>query len=102
MATRVINIHDGQPYDVYCGRPGQWGNPFALERPSDRHAIIKVYTRWLLEQPELLAAIPIELKDKILGCYCVPRLCHAQMLARVADEGVESIRRWLIFMDQVS
>ena len=37
------------------------------------------------EQPELLAALP-ELAGKTLGCWCAPKACHGDVLARLAAE----------------
>jgi hypothetical protein len=40
---------------------------------------------YVLNKPELLKLIPIELKDKILGCWCKPLACHGDVLAEIAD-----------------
>jgi hypothetical protein len=80
------------PFDVYIGRPSKWGNPFshltsktlAYYRVSTRQEAIDRYEAWLLEQPELMAALP-ELKGKILGCWCAPQSCHGEVLARLAN-----------------
>lgn len=101
MATRVIHIKSGEPYDVYIGRGRGglgWGNPFSHKegtlaqfKVATRDEAIESYQRWLLEQPELLAKIPT-LKDKVLACWCRPSrgfqnkvLCHGQILAALAD-----------------
>ena len=52
-------------YDVYIGRPSQWGNPFQIGRDGTRAQVIARYERWLEEHPELLAALP-ELAVKTL------------------------------------
>jgi hypothetical protein len=60
-----------------------------------------MYKEWLLHGPpnltklvpaelnnirlELLRLAPIELKDKTLGCWCKPELCHDDILAQIAD-----------------
>jgi len=72
-------------YDVYIGRPGKWGNPFQIGRDGTREQVIARYERWLSEQPELLAALP-ELAGKTLGCWCAPKVCHGDVLARLAAE----------------
>jgi len=72
-------------YDVYIGRPGKWGNPFQIGRDGTRAQVIARYERWLATQPELLAALP-ELAGKTLGCWCAPRACHGEVLARLASE----------------
>jgi hypothetical protein len=42
------------------------------------------YEAWLFEQPELVAALA-ELAGKTLGCWCAPRACHGDVLARLAN-----------------
>lgn len=74
-----------EPYDVYVGRPSIWGNPFPLERESERLAVYYKYKEWLLTQPELLRQIP-SLRGKVLGCWCAPKLCHGNLLADLADQ----------------
>ena len=72
-------------YDVYIGRPSKWGNPFAIGRDGTRKQVIARYERWLLTQPELVASLH-ELEGKTLGCWCAPRACHGDVLARLAAE----------------
>jgi hypothetical protein len=38
-----------------------------------REKAIRQYKEYILNKPELLRLIPIELKDKMLGCWCRPR-----------------------------
>jgi hypothetical protein len=71
-------------YDVYVGRPSKWGNPFHVGRDGTRAHVIERYERWLLDQPELVAALD-ELRGKTLGCWCAPQPCHADVLARHAN-----------------
>jgi len=90
MTTRVVNRRV-EPFDVYIGRPSKWGNPFThlaksaakFRVPFDQ--VLPRYEAWLLEQPELMAALP-ELRGKVLGCWCKPGPCHGDVLARLADE----------------
>lgn len=81
---RTVNIHRGDPYDVYVGRPSLWGNPFMIGRDGNRAEVIAAYRAWLLTKPELLARLP-ELRGKRLGCYCAPLPCHGDVLAELAD-----------------
>ena len=71
-------------YDVYIGRPSKWGNPFEIGRDGTREEVIEKYKAWIVEQPELLAALP-ELRGKVLGCWCAPKACHGHVLAELAD-----------------
>lgn len=89
--TRVV--HRSQLHDVYIGRPSKWGNPFshlpgtlAKHRVASRAEAIAAYERYLLTRPDLIAAAKIELRGKTLGCWCHPRACHGDVLARIADE----------------
>lgn len=69
-------------YDVYIGRGGRWGNPFEIGKDGTREEVCAKYLGYLLESPELLASLP-SLKDKTLGCYCAPKLCHGDILIHV-------------------
>jgi hypothetical protein len=75
-----------EAYDVYVGRGrgSRWGNPFKAGRDGTREEVIAKYEQWLLTQPELIAALP-ELRGKVLGCWCAPKACHADVLLRLAN-----------------
>ncbi|WP_370973615.1 DUF4326 domain-containing protein [Amycolatopsis sp. cg9] len=70
-------------YDVYIGRGSKWGNPFQIGIDGSRDEVIDLYEQWLLDQPHLMSALG-ELADKTLGCWCAPRSCHGEVLARLA------------------
>jgi Domain of unknown function (DUF4326) len=78
-------VHKKHPHDVYIGRPSVWGNPFVVGRDGVRGECVEKYEDWILTQPNLLARLP-ELKDKVLGCWCKPRPCHGDVLAKLADK----------------
>ena len=71
---------------MYVGRPPKWGNPFKESVDGTREQVIRMYEEWLQKQPDLLRALP-ELRGKVLGCYCAPRDCHGDVLARMANRG---------------
>ncbi len=86
----VVNIHAGKRYDVYVGRQGhgkdgRWGNPYLLGRDGSRETVIGLYRKYLLANPALLRQLPV-LKGKVLGCFCAPLPCHADVLAELANE----------------
>jgi len=81
--VRVVHCKR-EPFDVYVGRPSKWGNPFPLKREEDRDAVLVKYRRWLATQPALIASLH-ELRGKVLGCWCAPRRCHADVLLRLAN-----------------
>lgn len=99
--TQVVNLKYSQ-YDVYIGRPkrGQawgFGNPFEIGKDGDRDLVIYKYEAWLVEDmdfdnkdatPErrnwILSNIHL-LKGKRLGCFCKPKACHGDVLARLVS-----------------
>lgn len=83
--TTVVNLKTGAPYDVYIGRPGPFGNPFAITETRNRTTAIELYQGWVLAQSDLVRRIRRELKGKVLGCYCAPDACHGDILVRIAE-----------------
>lgn len=91
MVTKVVHCRK-ESYDVYIGRPSDWGNPFshlsgtlAKYQVPDRDSAVLAYFHWVIEQPRLMKRIPRELKGKTLGCWCAPLRCHGEVLAAIAD-----------------
>lgn len=82
MTTTVVHCKK-DAYDIYIGRPTKWGNPFTVSEYGQGTAIL-LYEEWIQNQPELLEEIH-ELKNKILGCWCKPKACHGDILAKLAD-----------------
>jgi hypothetical protein len=104
LKTRVVNIKNGEPFDVYIGRQRSpkmsptgrslrrsiWANPYRGK------GCIEKFERYLLEdaQQYLRDTLPA-VKGKVLACYCAPPggvtaddpvCCHGQVIARLADE----------------
>jgi len=73
-------------YDVYIGRPTEWGNPYVVGRDGTREQVIAMYRDYLLATPVLLAKVA-GLRGKVLGCWCKPLACHGDVLAELADAG---------------
>jgi len=88
--ARVVHVLKDS-FEIYIGRANQsrhlkrskWANPYKIGRDGSREEVIRKYERWLLKQPELMAALP-ELRGKILGCWCSPQACHGDVLLRLA------------------
>ena len=79
----VVNLkHD--PFDVYIGRGSKWGNPFKIGKDGTREEVVDKYREYIKKKPELLACLH-ELKDKRLGCYCAPLLCHGNVLEELLE-----------------
>lgn len=73
-----------ETFDVYIGRPSKWGNPFVIGKDGTREDVIAKYETWIETQPQLMNALP-ELRGKVLGCWCSPKSCHGDVLARLAN-----------------
>ena len=93
MTTRVVNCKGGnRNFDVYIGRRtwpipenSKWRNPYSA-RKYGREEAIEMYREYIMNKPELLSLILIELKDKTLGCWCKPAACHGDVLVELADK----------------
>ena len=85
--TRVVHCKK-ESYDIYIGRPSKWGNPFKIGRDGNREEVIEKYRNYILMDNELMESLN-ELKDKVLGCWCSPELCHGDVLIELMKmEGV--------------
>lgn len=73
-----------EPYDIYIGRPSEWGNPFVIGKDGDREYVILKYKLWLNTQPQLLRQVHT-LKGKTLGCWCdTGQKCHGDILSNLS------------------
>jgi hypothetical protein len=93
--TTVFNIgkydRDLRKHEVYIGRRHPrfpegsiWGNPFRIGKDGSREEVLVKYEAYLLASPRLLARVHT-LKGKRLCCWCAPKPCHGDVLARLAD-----------------
>ncbi|CAF1677522.1 unnamed protein product [Adineta ricciae] len=82
--TQVVHCKKSK-YDVYIGRPSDWGNPFVIGKDGDRDDVIRKYRNWIMRQTDLLARIKPELQGKRIACWCKPEACHGDVLAELAD-----------------
>ena len=80
----------------YCGRPSPLGNPFTLHderNDAERNRVCDLYERWFADQLEARAHRFIEELKRLrailfatgtitLVCWCYPKRCHTQTIAR--------------------
>ena len=71
------------PFDIYIGRPSKWGNPYSHKegtlaefKTETRKEAIEKYRDYILSSDLDLE----ELRGKILGCWCKPKLCHGDVI----------------------
>lgn len=93
MPTSVVNRRTGVRYDVMVDRTTFWGNPFHVGPDGTRREVIAKYRAMVLSRPDMVARLP-ELRGLVLGCWCKPKPCHADVLAELADlESVDGLLR---------
>lgn len=80
------------PYDVYIGRPSEWGNPFSSKpsiasfKVATKAEAINRHRNWVLADPEFISKIKAALPGKILGCWCDnPYSCHGYIIWCIAN-----------------
>ena len=92
MSSRVVHCKK-EKYNIYVGRPSKWGNPFSHKKGtlakylvSSRDEAVSKHREWITkgEGVYLLKDIK-ELKGKVLGCWCSPKPCHAEILAELSE-----------------
>lgn len=88
---RVVHCKLGEPFDLYVGRPGKWGNPFTVEKHGRAKAVSLFAEKVLADASYREAARA--LAGKTLACWCAPKggvgiddklICHGQILLRAA------------------
>jgi len=86
--VKVINMRYYSKRDfVRVDRATKWGNPFRVGIDGNRDEVIEKYRQDLWERikaGKVLIRELAELADKQLGCWCIPKRCHAEVLAQAA------------------
>lgn len=88
MTTKVVNIKKGEEYDVYIGRPSEFGNPFEARA----YGLIKCIKLYEMHLRNKLSTDPtfkdrlLALEGKRLGCFCKPNLCHGDIIVKLLNE----------------
>jgi len=106
--TRPIGLH-------YVGR-NTWqhngsalGNPYILQDESDRRYVLSRYYQWIIKKllgrdeavtKEFMSIVARVIKgeDVILGCWCAPKACHADIIKELA----ELLVVWFIELEKIS
>jgi hypothetical protein len=85
MKTDIRLIDWAKENDLFVkiDRKTIWGNPFILNADGDRATVLDHYTVYLTMKPSLQDRFD-ELRGKVLGCWCYPDECHADILIRNA------------------
>ena len=98
MSTVVVNLRK-EPYDIYIGRPGMFGNvhkvaPFhcvyCCGMVHSREEAIAAYRQYFLDRvaaDEFFRQEVLKLKGLRLGCYCKPLPCHGDVIVEWLEGG---------------
>lgn len=85
QTTKVSNMRFNEPYDVYCGRGSDYGNPHRMFGDGSREESIRRFKHDfdnnLLHRFKKSDEKFKALRGKVLGCYCHPKQCHVHVLA---------------------
>lgn len=111
--TTVVNIRDTKDYDIYVGREvknkyynlkgHKFANPFYLYNEKDRDKIYDMYEKafkgYYIMSVNTRDIIHIDvtldlMKDKKIACWCFPKKCHADLLAKLADMSYQERWEW--------
>jgi len=92
LPTIAVNMYH-HTYDVYIGRAGlgrdgYFGNPYLIGIDGTREEVLSKYKEYFIkrvrEDRDFYTRI-LELKGQRLGCFCKPKDCHGDIIARYID-----------------
>lgn len=65
-----------------------WANPYKVNKIQTREEVLEKYDKYIrhkIVHDDLFEEL-IKLKDKNLGCWCSPQLCHGDILIKLIEE----------------
>ena len=79
--TTIVNIKHNK-CDVYIGRGSPFGNPFRIGDDGDRAQVLVKYRTYFNQRltDQSFRDKVLELKGKVLGCWCKPLTCHGDVI----------------------
>lgn len=88
----IVNVKKTKEYDVYIGRTMgtyKWGNPYQIGIHYTRKGCIEMYEYKLLfkilKSREVTYEDLMYLVGKTLGCFCKPKSCHGDVIAKYVE-----------------
>lgn len=80
---RVVHCKK-ESFDVYIGRPGEFGNPFKVGPHGFIEQVLEKFEAYAREcLMELIAELPA---NTVLGCWCSPGPCHGDIIIKLWNE----------------
>ena len=86
--TSIVNKYKSS-YEVYIGRGSIWGNPFVIGKDGSREEVIEKYRGYFnnkISNDSLFFNETLNLKNKILGCFCKPLACHGDVIVEFLEK----------------
>lgn len=94
-SIQVVNKKNGGR-GLYIGRPSILGNPFKMNRETERDDVVEQYRVWLMKELKKNGNV----RDKIreiarqvtagetvnLVCWCAPKRCHGDVVKEVVEQ----------------
>lgn len=98
----IANKKNGYIDGEYVGRPSPLGNPFHLDRESNRDECIEKYREWLYKKIENKDEKILEELGRLhskwitkgslrLLCWCSPKRCHADVIKEILDSRAQQM-----------
>lgn len=80
--TSLVNLHH-EKCEIKIDRTTLFGNPFDYRKLGiTREECVRKYREWFYNKlkDDSFRNKVLSLKDRVLGCWCVPNLCHGHIL----------------------
>lgn len=81
------------PYQIYCGRPSIYGNPYVIGKHGSRAEVISMYQEHfnirIKEDADFKQEV-LKLKDKTCACWCdFPKQdCHLRIFKEWLEKNI--------------
>lgn len=95
---KIVNIRNDK-CDVYCGHGSPLGNKFFNGIESERNFAIYLFKEWFYLQEKI--GFSNEIRNQLneikilnekgivkLGCYCVPKRCHCEVIKEYVENNM--------------
>jgi uncharacterized CHY-type Zn-finger protein len=86
--TQLVN---GRTHDVetWIDRRSRWGNPFKIKKDGGDHRrydSVELYRGWFRGNVKTGEWTPGDLRGDVLGCWCLPEMCHGVVVMNYLAE----------------
>lgn len=88
LPVKIYNLRDVPVPDdaIIVDRSSVWGNPFYMHEEKSRDSVCDAFEKYARERAANDMNWLAPLRGKNLACWCAPKRCHAETLARLAND----------------